>query len=287
MSGDRFEELFGETTDVVCAFHGYARALHQLLHGRPNAGRFHVHGYSEQGTTTTPFDMVVLNEMSRYHLVLDALRRARRIAPGARGARAATARRCSCAITPTSASTSRTCPRCATGPGRPRCSAEARARPRRQRGLEQPQARARRHGRRDDPRARRGALGAEPGASDGRHAQALRAAFADAGAQGRGDRPPRRARRPELRRAGAHRLPACAPTIAALAPLARCTRARRWRASTRAPRAAGPAAGRVLRHGLSPHARPGGGDVRAAARVERALRTAPLRLSRPERRLVP
>ena len=84
MSSERFEALFGETTDVVCAFHGYARALHQLLHGRPNAGRFHVHGYSEQGTTTTPFDMVVLNECSRYHLVLNALRRARRIAPGAR-----------------------------------------------------------------------------------------------------------------------------------------------------------------------------------------------------------
>ncbi len=83
LSRDRFEELFGDTTSVVCAFHGYARALHQLLHGRPAAGRFHVHGYSEQGTTTTPFDMVVLNEMSRYHLVLDALRRARRIAPGA------------------------------------------------------------------------------------------------------------------------------------------------------------------------------------------------------------
>jgi xylulose-5-phosphate/fructose-6-phosphate phosphoketolase len=83
MSRERFEELFGETTDVVCAFHGYSRALHQLLHGRPNAGRFHVHGYSEQGTTTTPFDMVVLNECSRYHLVLNALRRARRIAPGA------------------------------------------------------------------------------------------------------------------------------------------------------------------------------------------------------------
>jgi xylulose-5-phosphate/fructose-6-phosphate phosphoketolase len=84
LSRDRFEALFGETTNVVCAFHGYARALHQLLHGRPHAERFHVHGYSEQGTTTTPFDMVVLNEMSRYHLVLDALRRARRIAPGAR-----------------------------------------------------------------------------------------------------------------------------------------------------------------------------------------------------------
>jgi len=83
MSREQFQGLFGETTQVVCAFHGYARALHQLLHGRPNASRFHVHGYSEQGTTTTPFDMVVLNEMSRYHLVLDALRRARRIAPGA------------------------------------------------------------------------------------------------------------------------------------------------------------------------------------------------------------
>jgi xylulose-5-phosphate/fructose-6-phosphate phosphoketolase len=83
-SRDAFGQLFGEETDVVCAFHGYARALHQLLHGRPNAGRFHVHGYSEQGTTTTPFDMVVLNECSRYHLVLNALRRARRLAPGAR-----------------------------------------------------------------------------------------------------------------------------------------------------------------------------------------------------------
>jgi xylulose-5-phosphate/fructose-6-phosphate phosphoketolase len=83
LSHEYFDELFGERTDVVCAFHGYARALHQILHGRPNAGRFHVHGYSEQGTTTTPFDMVVLNEMSRYHLVLNALRRARRIAPGA------------------------------------------------------------------------------------------------------------------------------------------------------------------------------------------------------------
>jgi xylulose-5-phosphate/fructose-6-phosphate phosphoketolase len=49
-----------------------------LLHGRRNPGRFHVRGFSEQGTTTTPFDMVVLNRMSRYHLVLEALRRSRR-----------------------------------------------------------------------------------------------------------------------------------------------------------------------------------------------------------------
>ena len=80
---DRFVALFGEETEVITAFHGYARALHQLLHGRPGAPRFHVHGFSEQGTTTTPFDMVVLNQMSRYHLVLDALRRTRRVPAGA------------------------------------------------------------------------------------------------------------------------------------------------------------------------------------------------------------
>ncbi|WP_369693548.1 hypothetical protein [Rhodococcus maanshanensis] len=74
-----FTELFTEDTDVVFAFHGYSRAVHQLLHGRPNADRFHVRGFNEQGTTTTPFDMVVLNRMSRYDLVLEALRRARRV----------------------------------------------------------------------------------------------------------------------------------------------------------------------------------------------------------------
>jgi xylulose-5-phosphate/fructose-6-phosphate phosphoketolase len=78
MPEDRFVEIFGEDDEVVMAFHGYARALHQLLHGRPHPGRFHVRGFNEQGTTTTPFDMVVLNQMSRYHLALEALRRARR-----------------------------------------------------------------------------------------------------------------------------------------------------------------------------------------------------------------
>jgi xylulose-5-phosphate/fructose-6-phosphate phosphoketolase len=78
LSHERFEELFGSDLEVVVAFHGYARALHQLLHGRIHPGRFHVHGYSEMGTTTTPFDMVVLNEMSRYHLALEALHRSRR-----------------------------------------------------------------------------------------------------------------------------------------------------------------------------------------------------------------
>jgi xylulose-5-phosphate/fructose-6-phosphate phosphoketolase len=78
-----FAELFSDA-HVVVAFHGYARALHQVLHGRPDPGRFHVRGFIEQGTTTTPFDMVVLNQMSRYHLVLEALRRSRRVPDGAR-----------------------------------------------------------------------------------------------------------------------------------------------------------------------------------------------------------
>lgn len=78
-AGATFEELFTTDTHVVFAFHGYSRAVHELLHGRPNADRFHVRGFSEQGTTTTPFDMVVLNRMSRYHLVLEALRRSRRV----------------------------------------------------------------------------------------------------------------------------------------------------------------------------------------------------------------
>jgi xylulose-5-phosphate/fructose-6-phosphate phosphoketolase len=78
----KFERLFTATADVVFAFHGYPRAVHQLLHGRPDPGRFHVRGYTEQGTTTTPFDMVVLNRMSRYHLVLEALRRSARVPEG-------------------------------------------------------------------------------------------------------------------------------------------------------------------------------------------------------------
>jgi xylulose-5-phosphate/fructose-6-phosphate phosphoketolase len=79
LDDDRFADLFTRDVDVVFAFHGYARALHQLLHGRPSPARFHVRGFNEQGTTTTPFDMVVLNGMSRYHLAVEALRRARRI----------------------------------------------------------------------------------------------------------------------------------------------------------------------------------------------------------------
>ena len=83
LSQERFEELFGADLEVVAAFHGYERALHQLLHGRRHPGRFHVRGFKEVGTTTTPFDMVVLNQISRYHLAREALRRSPRRSPGA------------------------------------------------------------------------------------------------------------------------------------------------------------------------------------------------------------
>jgi xylulose-5-phosphate/fructose-6-phosphate phosphoketolase len=76
-TGDaRFIELFSGDRPVVFAYHGYPRTVHELIYRRPSPARFHVHGYVEEGTTTTPFDMVVLNRVSRYHLALDALRRA-------------------------------------------------------------------------------------------------------------------------------------------------------------------------------------------------------------------
>jgi xylulose-5-phosphate/fructose-6-phosphate phosphoketolase len=79
----QFAELFTESVDVIFAFHGFPGAIHQVLHGRPDADRFHVRGYIEQGTTTTPFDMTALNRVTRYHLVIDTITNARRIPAGA------------------------------------------------------------------------------------------------------------------------------------------------------------------------------------------------------------
>jgi xylulose-5-phosphate/fructose-6-phosphate phosphoketolase len=59
---------------VILNFHGYPSAIRQLLFGRPNVERFHINGYREEGTTTTPFDMQVRNETDRYHLVMQAIR---------------------------------------------------------------------------------------------------------------------------------------------------------------------------------------------------------------------
>jgi xylulose-5-phosphate/fructose-6-phosphate phosphoketolase len=83
MSDTYFAELFTNSTDVVFSFHGYPGAIHQLVHGRPDADRFHVRGFLEQGTTTTPFDMVVRNKASRFDLVMDAINNAGRTPSGA------------------------------------------------------------------------------------------------------------------------------------------------------------------------------------------------------------
>ncbi len=73
MDNMSFDELFTVDAPVIFAFHNNRWLIHSMVHGRSNEARFHVRGYMDRGTTTTPFDMVVLNEMSRYHLALDAL----------------------------------------------------------------------------------------------------------------------------------------------------------------------------------------------------------------------
>jgi xylulose-5-phosphate/fructose-6-phosphate phosphoketolase len=70
-----FDALFTRDKPVIFAFHGYPRMIHWLTYRRHNHDNFHVRGYKEEGTTTTPFDMVVLNNLDRYQLALDAIRR--------------------------------------------------------------------------------------------------------------------------------------------------------------------------------------------------------------------
>lgn len=74
-----FTHLFTNDAPVIFAFHGYVRLIHDLVHGRPDPVRFHVRGFMEEGTTTTPFDMTVLNNISRYQLAMEAIRRVERI----------------------------------------------------------------------------------------------------------------------------------------------------------------------------------------------------------------
>ncbi|MGA4507248.1 phosphoketolase family protein [Propionibacteriaceae bacterium G1746] len=78
MTNELFRELFTDDVDVVFSFHGYPGTIHQLVHGRPDVDRFHCRGFIEQGTTTTPFDMVVRNRASRYDLVIDAIHNSKR-----------------------------------------------------------------------------------------------------------------------------------------------------------------------------------------------------------------
>jgi xylulose-5-phosphate/fructose-6-phosphate phosphoketolase len=74
MDNMSFEALFTKDAPVIFAYHGYRWPIHSMVHGRSNEARFHVRGFMDKGTTTTPFDMVVQNKMSRFHLAIDALK---------------------------------------------------------------------------------------------------------------------------------------------------------------------------------------------------------------------
>jgi xylulose-5-phosphate/fructose-6-phosphate phosphoketolase len=74
-----FESMFTRDKPVIFAFHGYPSLVHRLVYRRRNAANFHVHGYLEEGTTTTPFDMTVLNKLARFHLAAQLIDRVPRL----------------------------------------------------------------------------------------------------------------------------------------------------------------------------------------------------------------
>jgi len=75
MSHAEFDALFTTSRPVIFAYHGYPWLIHRLTYSRAGHDQFHVRGYKEEGTTTTPFDMVVMNDMDRFHLVMDVIDR--------------------------------------------------------------------------------------------------------------------------------------------------------------------------------------------------------------------
>ncbi|KAB2706928.1 xylulose-5-phosphate/fructose-6-phosphate phosphoketolase [Ochrobactrum intermedium] len=75
IADDEFDRIFTTNRPVIFAYHGYPYLIHRLVYKRTNHSNFHVHGFIEQGTTTTPFDMTVLNELDRFHLAMATVKR--------------------------------------------------------------------------------------------------------------------------------------------------------------------------------------------------------------------
>jgi xylulose-5-phosphate/fructose-6-phosphate phosphoketolase len=75
LSGKDFDALFTTDKPIIFAYHGYPWLIHRLTYRRTNHENLHVRGYKEEGTTTTPFDMVVRNDMDRFHLIMDVVDR--------------------------------------------------------------------------------------------------------------------------------------------------------------------------------------------------------------------
>lgn len=77
---DKFDRIFTPDKPVIFAYHGYPYLIHRLTYRRTNHDNIHVRGFIEEGTTTTPFDMTVINELDRYHLALEAIGRIKGLA---------------------------------------------------------------------------------------------------------------------------------------------------------------------------------------------------------------
>jgi xylulose-5-phosphate/fructose-6-phosphate phosphoketolase len=75
LTSDEFNAVFTPDKPVIFAFHGYPSLIHRLTYRRTAADRIHVRGFNERGTTTTPFDMLMLNDLDRFRLVMDVIRR--------------------------------------------------------------------------------------------------------------------------------------------------------------------------------------------------------------------
>jgi xylulose-5-phosphate/fructose-6-phosphate phosphoketolase len=81
LADTEFDALFTKDKPVIFAYHGYPWLIHRLTYRRTNHDNIHVRGYKEEGTTTTPFDMVMLNDLDRFHLVMDVIDRVPELGP--------------------------------------------------------------------------------------------------------------------------------------------------------------------------------------------------------------
>lgn len=87
LSDHEFDAMFTTNKPVIFAYHGYPWLIHRLAYRRTNHAQLHVRGFKERGTTTTPFDMVMLNDLDRFHLVADVIDRVDGLGADAAGLR--------------------------------------------------------------------------------------------------------------------------------------------------------------------------------------------------------